>query len=334
MKGIGILGAGSWGLALSRLLSRKGLKVAVWESDPQASALLDRKRERPEKLPGVKIPSQVEISSSLSEVVSGREFILFTLPSHCLRVVSKKLSDIPLSGPILVSGTKGIENESLMTMSQILREELRVSPERIAVISGPSHAEEVARGIPTTVVSASQSLATARRVLELFITPDFRVYTNPDVLGVELGGALKNIIAIAAGICDGLKLGDNTKGALLTRGLAEMVRLGKKMGANPVTFSGLSGIGDLITTCTSKFSRNRFVGEKIGEGKRLNEVLEGMTMVAEGVKTTHSAYNLSQRYGVEMPITKQMYEVLFKGKSPKVALLELMTREPKAEVWD
>jgi len=171
-------------------------------------------------------------------------------------------------------------------------------------------------------------------VQELFFTPDFRVYTNSDVLGVELGGALKNIIAIAAGICDGLKLGDNTKGALLTRGLAEMVRLGKRMGANPITFSGLSGVGDLITTCTSKFSRNRFVGEKIGEGKKLTQILEEMTMVAEGVKTTHSAYNLSQKYGVEMPITKQMYRVLFEDKSPKDALFELMTREPKAEIWD
>ena len=334
MKGVGVLGAGSWGLALSLLLSRKGLGVTVWEFDPQAASLLVSRRERPEKLPGVKIPPQVKVSTSLREVVGGKEFLVFTLPSHCLRDVAERLDGLLPSGAILVSGTKGIENRSLMTMSQILREELGVSPGRIAVISGPSHAEEVARRIPTTVVSASPSLATARRVQELFFTPDFRVYTNPDVLGVELGGALKNIIAIAAGICDGLKLGDNTKGALLTRGLAEMVRLGKRMGANPITFSGLSGIGDLITTCTSKFSRNRFVGEKIGEGKKLTQILEEMTMVAEGVKTTHSAYNLSQKYGVEMPITRQMYGVLFEDKSPKDALFELMTREPKAEIWD
>lgn len=334
MKGVGILGAGSWGLALSLLLSRKGLEIALWEPDLEASALLGRRKERPDKLPGVKIPPQVEVSSCLDEVVSGREFILFTLPSHYLRDVSQKLKCSYLSESIFISGTKGIENESLMTMSQVLREELRVPAERIAVLSGPSHAEEVARSMPTTVVSGSLSLATAQRVQKLFITPEFRVYTSPDVIGVELGGALKNIIAIAAGICDGLGLGDNTKGALLTRGLAEMIRLGKKMGAKPVTFSGLSGIGDLVTTCTSKYSRNRFVGEKIGEGEKLDQILNGMTMVAEGVKTTQSAYYLSQRYGVEMPITKQMYEVLFNGKSPKVALLELMTREPKAEVWD
>ncbi len=333
MKGIGILGAGSWGLALSLLLHHKGLEVAVWEPDPQAFALLEKKRERPEKLPGVQIPSPVKLSSSLRAVVDGREFILFALPSHHLREVSQKLKNIPLSQPVLISGTKGIENESLMTMSQVLREELGASPEKIAVISGPSHAEEVAKGVPTTMVSASQSLATAQRVQQLLLTSDFRIYTSPDVLGVELGGALKNIIAIAAGICDGLGLGDNTKGALLTRGLAEMVRLGKRMGANPVTFSGLSGVGDLITTCMSRFSRNRFVGEQIGRGKGLNEILDGMSMVAEGVKTTRSAYNLSRKYGVEMPITKQMYEVLFMGKSPKIALLELMTREPKAEVW-
>jgi len=334
MKGVGILGAGSWGLALSLLLSRKGLEIALWEPDLEASALLSRRKERPDKLPGVKIPPQVEVSSCLDEVVSGREFILFTLPSHYLRDVSQKLKCLSLSESIFISGTKGIENESLMTMSQVLREELRVPAERIAVLSGPSHAEEVARSMPTTVVSGSLSLVTAQRVQKLFITPEFRVYTSPDVIGVELGGALKNIIAIAAGICDGLGLGDNTKGALLTRGLAEMIRLGKKMGAKPVTFSGLSGIGDLVATCTSKYSRNRFVGEKIGEGEKLDHILNGMTMVAEGVKTTQSAYYLSQRYRVEMPITRQMYEVLFNGKSPKVALLELMTREPKAEVWD
>ncbi len=334
MRGVAILGAGSWGLALSLLLNHKGLHVGVWESDPNASALLAKERERAEKLPGVKIPPEVEINSSLKKIIEGKEYIVFALPSHCLRDVARKLKGLLPPGPILISGTKGIENESLMTMSQILEDELRVPSKRIAVLSGPSHAEEVARGIPTTVVSASQSLATAQKVQELFFTPNFRVYTNPDVLGVELGGALKNIIAIATGICDGLGLGDNTKGALLTRGLAEMVRLGKRMGANPVTFSGLSGVGDLITTCTSRFSRNRFVGEKIGKGEKLNEILGEMTMVAEGVKTTGSAYNLSHKYGVEMPITEQMYEVLFKGKEPKVALLELMSREPKAEIWD
>jgi glycerol-3-phosphate dehydrogenase (NAD(P)+) len=334
MTRITVLGAGSWGIAVSVLLNGIGHRVKLWEFDPEEAERLSSRRELKEKLPGVILPPRVEITSRLDGAVSQADILALALPSHTVRGVARKLARLQLENPILVNLAKGIENKTLMRMSEVLKQELPARlHERITTLSGPSHAEEVARKIPTTVVVAGFKEEIARRVQRAFMTPHFRVYTNSDLMGVELGGSLKNVIAIASGICDGMGLGDNSKGALLSRGLAEIIRLGEKLGAKRETFSGLSGLGDLVTTCMSRFSRNRFVGEQIGKGKSLARVQAGMTMVAEGVKTTRSAYQLSLRHEVEMPITRQVYRVLFHGKKPKRAIMELMTRDPKSEIW-
>jgi glycerol-3-phosphate dehydrogenase (NAD(P)+) len=260
--------------------------------------------------------------------------LVLALPSHTVRGVARKIAELNLADSPIVNLAKGIENETLCRVSEILKEELPSRlHERIATLSGPSHAEEVAGKIPTTVVVAGFQKEITERIQHTFMNPYFRVYTNSDIIGVELGGSLKNVIAIAAGICDGMGLGDNSRGALITRGLAEMVRLGEKMGAKRETFAGLSGLGDLVTTCISRYSRNRYVGEQIGRGKTLDQVLKGMAMVAEGVKTTKSAYQLSLRYEAEMPIIEQVYKVLFEDKRPHQAITELMTRDPKSEFW-
>jgi glycerol-3-phosphate dehydrogenase (NAD(P)+) len=334
MTRIGVLGAGSWGIAVSVLLNGTGHRVRLWEFDPEAAENLKARRELKEKLPGVLIPHRVEITNRLDVAVSQAEVLALALPSHTVRGVARKLARLQLGDPILVNLAKGIENKTLMRMSEVLKQELPARlHQSITTLSGPSHAEEVARKIPTTVVVAGFKEEVARRVQRAFMTPHFRVYTNSDLMGVELGGSLKNVIAIASGICDGMGLGDNSKGALLSRGLAEIIRLGEKLGAKRETFSGLSGLGDLVTTCMSRYSRNRFVGEQIGKGKSLAQVQAGMSMVAEGVKTTRSAHQLSLRYDVEMPITRQVYRVLFHGKKPKRAIMELMTRDPKSEIW-
>lgn len=334
MSRISILGAGSWGIALSVLLTDNSHHVALWEVDSDQAGRLEKEREDKQKLPGIKIPTQVKITTDLDEAVLDRDLLALALPSHVVREVARKLSKITLSQPLILNLAKGIETQSLCRMSEVLKQEL---PEKlhnnICTLSGPSHAEEVSRKIATSVVVAGFKEETAQRAQQIFMNSYFRVYTNSDLVGVELGGSLKNIIAIASGICDGLGLGDNTKGALLTRGLAEMMRLAEKLGAKSSTLAGLSGMGDLITTCISKYSRNRFVGERIGKGKTLDEVLEGMVMVAEGIKTTESAYKLSQKYQVEMPITEQMYKILFGNKNPKAAVLDLMKRDPKSEIW-
>lgn len=334
MSRIAVLGGGSWGLALSVLLTDNQHDLVLWEVDSGQSSRLEKEREDKQKLPGIKIPTAVKISNNLEEAVSGKELLALALPSHVVREVAKKLAKITLDNPIILNLAKGIENQSLCRMSEILKQEL---PEKlhnnICTLSGPSHAEEVSRKIATSVVVAGFKEETARKVQEIFMNSYFRVYTNSDLVGVELGGSLKNIIAIASGICDGLGLGDNTKGALLTRGLAEMMRLAEKLGAKSETLAGLSGMGDLITTCISKYSRNRFAGEEIGKGKTLAEVLKNMVMVAEGVKTTESAYKLAQKYQVEMPITEQMYKILFESKNPQAAVLDLMKRDPKSEIW-
>jgi len=311
MSKIAILGAGSWGIALSVLLTDNDHDVVLWEVDSEQSSRLEKEREDKQKLPGIKIPSSVKIASNLQEAAS-----------------------VSLNSPIILNLAKGIETQSLSRMSEVLKQEL---PEKlhknICTLSGPSHAEEVSRKIATSVVVAGFKEETVRKVQEIFMNSYFRVYTNSDLVGVELGGSLKNVIAIASGICDGLGLGDNTKGALLTRGLAEMMRLAEKLGVKSPTLAGLAGMGDLITTCISKYSRNRFVGEQIGKGKTLDEVLKGMVMVAEGIKTTQSAYQLAQKYQVEMPITEQMYKILFENKNPQAAVLDLMKRDPKSEIW-
>jgi len=295
---------------------------------------LKRERENKQKLPGIVIPKEIVITDDLDSATRGAEMLVLALPSHTVREVAKKLAKLNFADSIIVNLAKGIENDTLYRMSEVLREELPSNfSDRIATLSGPSHAEEVAVRIPTTVVVAGFQEEIAKRIQQVFMSQHFRVYTNSDIVGVELGGSLKNVIAIAAGICDGMGLGDNSRGALITRGLAEIIRLGERLGAKRETFAGLSGLGDLVTTCISKYSRNRFVGEQIARGKTLSQVLKEMAMVAEGVKTTKSAYQLSLRHKVEMPITEQVYKVLFEDKEPKKAIAELMTRDPKSEIW-
>jgi glycerol-3-phosphate dehydrogenase (NAD(P)+) len=332
-KTVGILGAGGWGVALANLLCSKGHSVRMWEFDLRAALDLASTRVLPKKLPGVQLSLDIDVTNNISDAVKDADFICFVVPSQMTRSVGSTLSQkTTMKWPILVNLSKGIEVGTLRRMSEVLAETM--DPEDysgICTLSGPSHAEEVARNIPTAVVAASQNEKIAAAVQELFITPRFRVYTTVDILGVELAGSLKNVIALAAGMLDGLGMGDNTRGALLTRGLAEIARMGKKLGADPLTFSGLSGIGDLVTTCLSRHSRNRFVGEQIGLGRSLDAVLAHMSMVAEGVETTKSAQALSIKHGVEMPITGQVYSVLFEGKSPLEAINDLMVRDPKAE---
>ncbi|UCB53306.1 MAG: NAD(P)-dependent glycerol-3-phosphate dehydrogenase [Candidatus Zixiibacteriota bacterium] len=294
MAEIAVLGAGSWGIAVSILLDHNGHKVTMWEFDPEEMKGLRAQREHKEKLPGVRIPDEVTITDQLEPAVSGTEILVLALPSHTVRQVVKRVGGFRLRDPVVVNLAKGIENDTLFRMSEVLKQELPpVLHNKITTLSGPSHAEEVARKVPTTVVVAGFTEDVAREVQHAFMSPHFRVYTNSDLVGVELGGSLKNIIAIASGICDGMDLGDNSKGALISRGLAEIIRLGEKLGARRETFAGLSGLGDLVTTCISKFSRNRFVGEQIGKGRSLEEVQSGMSMVAEGIRTARSAFKAS-----------------------------------------
>ena len=330
---VAVLGAGGWGMAIANLLCEKGLGISLWEFDKQAANDLCATRDLPAKLPGIRLNDAINVTNDLGESVQDAEFICFVVPSQTLRSVTSNVARMGLGKkPVLINLAKGIEVGTLKRMSEILGEVMPPgSYSGIATLSGPSHAEEVSRGIPTAVVAASIDKATSEAAGDLFRTPRFRVYTSNDILGVELAGSLKNIIALAAGMLDGLGLGDNTRGALLTRGLAEIVRMGKKLGANPMTFSGLSGIGDLVTTCLSRHSRNRFVGEQIGRGRSLEDVLAGMSMVAEGVETTKSGYQLSESLEVDMPITTQVYHVLFRGKSPGEAINDLMVRDPKSE---
>lgn len=331
---IGVIGAGGWGTALAILLLDNGHEVALWQFDPMVAEEMRTQRQNRLFLPGVSIPDGILISSILEEVIPGRDLLVFAVPSQFMRSVARRVGSLKGTVPLVISGTKGIEHGTLKRMSEVLIEELSgLTLEHFAALSGPSHAEEVARRMPTTVVAASVSQNAAETVQQAFMAPYFRVYTSPDVIGIELGGALKNIIALAAGICDGLGLGDNAKGALLTRGLAEITRLGLCMGARAETFAGLSGMGDLVTTCISRHSRNRFVGEEIGKGRRLDDVLSTMVMVAEGIQTTRSAYHLSRRLDVEMPITERVYAVLFGGYDPGKGVRDLMTRDAKPEVW-
>jgi glycerol-3-phosphate dehydrogenase (NAD(P)+) len=329
---IGVLGAGGWGTALSLMLNQNGHDVSLWEFLPEYAAVLDKTRRNPDFLPGVTIPDEVLITSELDSAVSGKDILLVTLPSHVVGPVADRISAGRIGDAVVVSASKGIENDSLMRMSQVLTERIHgLSMERVVVLSGPSHAEEVSRGIPTVVVAACSSVESAKRVQDVFHGPAFRVYTSSDVVGVELGGSFKNIIAIAAGISDGVGFGDNTKAAIMIRGIVEITRLGAAMGANPSTFAGLSGMGDLIVTCTSRHSRNRYVGEQMGAGKSLEEILKSMKMVAEGVRTTRSAVDLAAKYNVPMPITTEVFQILFNGKNPKKAVFDLMNRDPKAE---
>ncbi len=330
---IAVLGAGSWGTALALVLHDNGHHITLWEFRPDAAEKLNQTRENTEFLPGPKLPATMEITSDLEKACLNKDILIIAVPSHVVRSVGEQINALNNSaGSIVVNVAKGVENKSLLRMSEVLTETIAwLTNEKVATLSGPSHAEEVSRRIPTAIVVAGNNLETAEIVQRAFLNPVFRVYTNEDIIGVELGGALKNVIAIAAGICDGAGFGDNTKAALQPRGLAEMARLATVMGANPITLAGLSGMGDLIVTCMSRHSRNRHVGEQIGLGKSLEEILKEMVMVAEGVKTTRSAYELSKRYNVEMPITEKVFQMLFENKNAKDALNELMMRDPKKE---
>jgi glycerol-3-phosphate dehydrogenase (NAD(P)+) len=334
---IGVLGAGSWAIALTVLLHRRGHQICMWEFNPEDAEMLNQKREHPVKLPGIRIPDDVEIVNDIAASIKNNEFIICAVPSQTMRstmrLVAKSCSDEEISsvqGWVIVA--KGIETDTLKLMSDVLLEELpQITSDKLLVLSGPSHAEEVSRNIPSTVVAASENRELALKIQENFSTEAFRIYTNNDIRGVELAGSVKNVIALAAGISDGLGCGDNTKGALMTRGIAEMMRLGRKMGAQESTFSGLAGIGDLITTCISKHSRNRKMGELIASGLTLEEALSKMTMVAEGVATTRSVHQLAEKLGIEMPITAAVYSLLFEGKDARVMAKELMGRELKTE---
>lgn len=330
---IAVLGAGSWGTTLAILLADNSHEVTLWSYRVDTTKAINERRENPEFLPGIPIPEAVRATGDLPKAVAGAQVIVAAVPSQFLRAVVTDLKHLPPENLLVVNVAKGIENGTLMTMSEMLHDTIPgLDPSRIATLSGPSHAEEVSRKIPTTVVAASMNPETAQMVQRIFMTPYFRVYASTDLRGVELGGALKNVIAIAAGIIDGAHLGDNTKAAVMTRGIAEIARMGVALGAHVRTFSGLSGIGDLMVTCMSRHSRNRHVGVEIGKGKKLPEILAGMVMVAEGIATTQSAYELAVKLGVEAPIISEVHKILFEGKDPLVACHDLMTRDPKGEV--
>jgi glycerol-3-phosphate dehydrogenase (NAD(P)+) len=326
---IGILGAGGWGTALACIAADNGHRVILWAREAAVAEAINRNRENITYLPGVSIPSCVEATSE-ANAVAHADLVVLAIPTQHLRS-ALQMYRFPITGKLIVNAAKGIERGTHLRISQVLRQVIGVASDDYVVVSGPSHAEEVARGVPTTVVAASSSESAAEIVQRALGTPTFRIYRSLDVVGVELGGALKNVIAIAAGIIDGLQMGDNTKAALVTRGLAEIARLGTELGANPMTFSGLSGLGDLFVTCTSRHSRNRLVGERIGRGESLHEILASMKMVAEGIETTVSALELASDYGIEMPIAEQVYCILFEGKDPRAAISELMTRQIKRE---
>jgi len=327
MKKVSVIGAGSWGTALASVLADNGYHVWLHSKDDQVAAEITNHHTNTKYLPTTVLPSSLISSSSMEDVLKDAEFVLFVVPSHAMRQVAKQAAPYIPSNALVAHASKGIEIETSKTMSIVLDEELSShisSP--IVVFSGPSHAEEVVLKHPTAIVASCKEIAFAKQVQQLFMNPYLRVYTNTDVVGVELGGSLKNIIALAAGLSDGLGFGDNAKAALLTRGLAEMTRLGMKMGADPLTFSGLTGIGDLIVTGTSKHSRNWRTGNLLAQGKTLDEALDEIGMVAEGVKTTKAAHLISQDLHVELPITNQLYALLFENKDPRQAVRDLMER--------
>jgi glycerol-3-phosphate dehydrogenase (NAD(P)+) len=329
IRNIGIIGDGGWGTTLAVLLSKKGFSTALWGAFPDYVEEVREIRENIRFLPGVKIPESVNLTSEMDEAVRGREMIVLASPSQFTRGVLMMLRMEDLSGKAFVSVTKGIENDTLKTMSQVFDEVIGAHP--LAVLTGPTIALEVANGVPTTAVVSSKNSELSAEAQNVFSTDRFRVYTNDDITGVEIGAAIKNVIAIAAGATDGLGYGTNAKAALLTRGLVEIVRLGVAMGAKRETFYGLSGLGDLTTTCISQYSRNRWLGEEIGRGKRLADILKETAMVVEGVATARAANDLAKKYKVEMPITSEIYKVLYENKDPKKAVHDLMTRPPKSE---
>jgi glycerol-3-phosphate dehydrogenase (NAD(P)+) len=331
---IGVIGGGSWGTALAKLLAEKGYPVALWVHDPARCREMSEKRENAAYLPGISLPYNLIPSSDLGEVVAGKTMLLCVIPSHVLRPVMTSVAPLIDGRPLVVSASKGIEDNSSKTMIGVLEEILpRVLHPRLCALSGPSFAREVARGMPTAVTAAAADSESAVECQTTFTTSFFRVYTSNDVVGVELGGAVKNVIAVAAGLSDGLGFGHNSRAALITRGIAEVARLGARMGADPRTLAGLAGMGDLVLTCTGDLSRNRSVGLRLGKGEKLADILADMKMVAEGVRNAKSVYHLARKLGVEMPITEQMYLLLHEGKSARQVVVDLMTRDLKPEIY-
>lgn len=332
MSKVSVIGAGSWGTALAILLEKNGHQVTLWSHREEEAKELAKSREHKSKLPGVEIPEGIEIIGNLESALREKDVIVFAVPSVAVRSTAKKVAPYVKEGQLIVNVAKGIEETTLMTLTDIIEEEIPGA--KGCVLSGPSHAEEVSRGLPTTCVVGAKDKETAEFLQNIFMSPVFRVYISPDILGIELGGALKNVIALAAGTADGLGYGDNTKAALITRGITEIARLGIAMGAKADTFYGLSGIGDLIVTCASKHSRNRKAGYLMGQGRNMQQAMDEVNMVVEGVYSAKAGLALSQKYKVEMPIIEQVNKVLFEGKAPTDAVRELMVRDKKIESWD
>lgn len=329
MKRITVIGSGSWGTALAVMLDKYGHKVTIWSWQEQEAKRLLEDRENKEFLPNVVLQKSIEIVTQPEQAIKDAQIIIAAVPSKFVRMNMMKFAPYFKKEQVIVNVAKGLEDGTLLTLAEVIKE--CVPQCEVLVLSGPSHAEEVGRDIPTACVISGKNMQIAKMVQEEFMNPNFRIYTNPDILGVELGAALKNVIALAAGMSDGLGFGDNTKAALMTRGIVEITRLGTAMGCNPNTFNGLSGIGDLIVTCTSMHSRNRRAGILLGQGKSLEEALKEVHMVVEGVNAAQAAFGLSQKYNVDMPITEEINKVLFGGKDARKAVLDLMTREMKPE---
>ena len=330
MAKVGVIGAGSWGTALAVLLHKNGHEVTVWSKFQAEIDMLNNEREHKDKLAGVKLPEDMIFTTDLEKSIKGMNLLVLAVPSPFTRSTSKLMSEYVEKGQIIVNVAKGIEEDTVMTLSEIIEEEIPQAV--VAVLCGPSHAEEVGRGIPTTVVVGAKKKSTAEFIRSLFMNEVFRVYISPDVLGMELGGSLKNVVALAAGIADGLGYGDNTKAALITRGITEISRLGVAMGGHAETFAGLTGIGDLIVTCASVHSRNRRAGMLIGQGKSMQEAMDEVKMVVEGVYSAKAAMQLAKKYNVQLPIIEQVNMVLFEGKSADEAVKDLMLRDKKIEV--
>lgn len=336
MSNISILGAGTWGCAIAIVLSGKGHNVTIWTKLEQEALMLNEHRKDMKNLPGAQLPDEVKITLNLEEACKDKDLLVMAVASPYIRSTANIAKPFIKKGQILVNVSKGIEDSTLKMLSEVLKEEIPQAD--IAVLSGPSHAEEVSRGVPTTLVVGAETMETARFIQDIFMTDVFRVYTSPDIIGIELGGSLKNVIALAAGIVDGLGYGDNTKAALMTRGMAEIMRLGIKMGGKLETFSGLSGFGDLFVTCSSKHSRNRKAGYLMGQGMTMDEAMKEVNQVVEGVNSAKAALALAQKNEVEMPIVEQINQVLFENKSTTDAMTDLLNRDKRKEYktleWD
>ena len=332
MAKISVIGSGGWGIALAILLHKNGHNLTIWSFDKKESKELKTTSENKTKLPNILLPEDIKVTSDLKEAVDDKDILILAVPSKAIRSVSKSLKDIIKDNQIIVNVAKGLEEDTLETMTDIIEEELKEKNPQVAVLSGPSHAEEVGRGIPTTCVVSAHNKELTLYLQNIFMNPSFRVYTSPDMLGIEIGGALKNVIALAAGIADGLNYGDNTKAALITRGIKEISALGVAMGGEQSTFYGLTGLGDLIVTCASMHSRNRRAGILLGQGKTLDETIKEVNMVVEGVYSAKSALMAAKKYNVEIPIIEQVNAVLFENKNAAEAVNELMIRDKKLEI--